>query len=173
MRLLFSIVPLLLATSLPAAAQVAPRVAFPGGFAPGQVPCVKQADGSCLPVSAADPLPVSSASAPTRDANGDLRVPTVTVTPFFVALAANTSTELLPASPSRIGYDVQCAGTAAVALSRTHAALASASPAPGGADVVIPAGATPYFQPAYVSNAGVTAFTATAQACWGVSYARQ
>lgn len=113
------------------------------------------------------------AALPARDTNGDLRVPTVTMTPFFVSLAANTSTTVLAASASRVGYDVQCTGSAAIGISRTGATLTSATPSAGGADLVIPAGTTPYFQPAYVSGAGVTAYTGTAQSCWGNSYARQ
>lgn len=231
-------------------------VQFPAGYAPGYSICVKQTNGTCVPVSNDNPLPVTggtggpggstptgsagspnanvvtvqgisggtvlpvagpltdaqlrasgvpvtgafyqatqpisaaslplpagastlagqnamTAALPAKDANGDLRVPTVTVTPFFVSIAANTSTTVLAASATRIGYDVQCTGAAAIGISRTGATLTSATPAAGGADLVIPAGTTPYFQPAYVSGAGVTAYTGTAQSCWGNSYARQ
>ncbi|MEG3092119.1 hypothetical protein [Sphingomonas sp. PB1R3] len=34
-------------------------VQFPGGYAPGSAPCVRQADGSCVPVGPAAPLPVA------------------------------------------------------------------------------------------------------------------
>jgi len=115
----------------------------------------------------------TTAALPARDANGDLRVPTMTVTPFRVELSANTSTELLGPSTTRTGYEVQCTGTADVTLSRVHATLTAALPTAGGGDWVIPAGAKPAYIPAYVSGAGVTAYTGTAQACWGVSYARQ
>lgn len=107
------------------------------------------------------------------DTNGDLRLPTVTVTPWYVSLAANTSTTLLAASSSRIGFDIQCA-SGGVGISRTGVALTSATPSSGGADLVIPTSSTPpYFSPAYVSKSGVTGYTATSQACWGVSYAQQ
>lgn len=122
---------------------------------------------------AAGNLRTTQANAPARDGNGDLRVPTVTVTPFYVSLAANTSTELLGPSATRIGYELQCAGSAAVAISRIHATLTSAIPSAGGADWVIPAGTNAAYIPAYVSGLGVTAYTGTAQACWGVAYARQ
>lgn len=48
-----------------ATAQTGSSVQFPAGWAPGQSPCVKQGDGTCVPVSASNPLPVSSASAGT------------------------------------------------------------------------------------------------------------
>lgn len=35
-------------------------VQFPAGYAPGSSPCVKQADGSCSPVSPTMPLPVAA-----------------------------------------------------------------------------------------------------------------
>lgn len=46
----------------PIAAQTASEVRAPGGFAPMQAPCVRQAGGACLPVSATVPLPVSTRS---------------------------------------------------------------------------------------------------------------
>jgi hypothetical protein len=130
-----------------------------------------------VPISAASlPLPAGAAIAakqPTLDTNGDIRLPTYTVTPFFVSIAASTSTTLLASSATRIGFDVQCA-TGGVGISRTGATLTSATPSSGGADLVIPASANAYFTPSYVSKtAAVTAYTGTAQACWGVSYAQQ
>ena len=35
-------------------------VQFPGGYAPGSAPCVRQPDGSCVPVGPAAPLPVAA-----------------------------------------------------------------------------------------------------------------
>jgi len=43
----------------PCAAQTANSVKAPAGYAPVQAPCVQQADGGCLPVSATNPLPVT------------------------------------------------------------------------------------------------------------------
>jgi len=40
-------------------AQTASSVQAPAGYAPMQAPCVKQTDGTCVPVSAANPLPVT------------------------------------------------------------------------------------------------------------------
>ncbi|WP_380787225.1 hypothetical protein [Sphingomonas sp. R86521] len=45
--------------SLASAQSVGSSVIFPSGWAPGQSVCVKQVDGTCVPVSAANPLPVS------------------------------------------------------------------------------------------------------------------
>jgi hypothetical protein len=39
--------------------QTASSVMYPAGWAPGMSPCVKQVDGTCLPVSAANPMPVT------------------------------------------------------------------------------------------------------------------
>lgn len=40
-------------------AQTASSVQAPAGYAPMQAPCVKQADGTCEPVTAAKPMPVT------------------------------------------------------------------------------------------------------------------
>ncbi|MDY0958866.1 hypothetical protein SOM26_09240 [Sphingomonas sp. CFBP8993] len=46
--------------AIPGGAQtMGSSVQFPGGYAPGSAPCVRQADGSCVPVGAAAPLPVA------------------------------------------------------------------------------------------------------------------
>jgi len=116
----------------------------------------------------------TTAALPAKDVNGDLRVPTVTVAFFFASLPANSSTEVLAASTTRIGYEIQCAGTAPVAISSTHATLTAVTPsASNAADMVIPQGTFPAYIPAYVSGLGVTAYSGTAQACWGKTYARQ
>ncbi len=53
----------LVSIAMPAAAQsVGSSVVFPSGWAPGQAPCIKQVDGTCVPVSAANPLPVAGRS---------------------------------------------------------------------------------------------------------------
>ncbi len=53
----------------PCAAQTASSVQVPAGYAPIQAPCVKQPDGSCLPVSAANPMPVTGATGGGGDAS--------------------------------------------------------------------------------------------------------
>ena len=52
-------------------------VQFPSGWAPGQAPCVRQGDGTCVPVSAAAPLPTAATAidaslgtVPAASANG-------------------------------------------------------------------------------------------------------
>lgn len=66
----------LLATSA-AAQSTGSSVQFPSGWAPGQAPCVRQANGSCVPVSADAPLPTATTAIdaslgtiPTASANG-------------------------------------------------------------------------------------------------------
>lgn len=62
----------------PAVAQsTGSSVIFPSGWAPGQAPCIKQADGTCVPVSASTPLPTAAtaidaslATVPAGSANG-------------------------------------------------------------------------------------------------------
>lgn len=113
---------------------------------------------------------------PAKDGNGDLRVPTVSVTAIYVYLSANTSTEILAASATTIGVELQCVGTADVGLSMVHATLTKAVPDNGGSgnvDTVLPAGSKPMYVASYVSGSGITAYTTTAQACWGKRYARQ
>jgi len=110
---------------------------------------------------------------PQRDTNGDLRLQTVTLTPFFVSLAANTSTTILAINAARVGFDIQCA-TGGLTLSRIGAAITAALPTNGGGDLAMPGTTLTYFTPAYASKIqAVTGYTATAQACWGVSYAQQ
>lgn len=125
-------------------------------------------NSSALPAGAA-----TAAKQASLDTNGDQRLQSVTLTPFYVALTANTSTTILAVSAARVGFDIQCA-SGGVAVSRTGATLTSATPSAGGADLVIPASANAYFTPAYASKTqAITGYTATAQACWGMSYAQQ
>lgn len=56
--LLFLLLPLALFAGQ-AHGQTAGSIQFPSGYAPGQAPCTAQTDGTCAPVSAATPLPVS------------------------------------------------------------------------------------------------------------------
>lgn len=44
---------------MPAHAQTASSVQAPGGYAPMQAPCIRQTDGSCVPVSPIAPLPTA------------------------------------------------------------------------------------------------------------------
>lgn len=80
-------------------------VQFPAGYATGQSPCVKQADGSCLPVSATTPLPVASAATAVTGADGS---GTVTTSGVFQPLQA--------ANPARKGCTVQNTSTVAEQL---------------------------------------------------------
>lgn len=60
MKMLFrAALALLVVSAWPAHAQNATSVQAPAGFAPMQAPCVKQVDGTCVPVSAANPMPVT------------------------------------------------------------------------------------------------------------------
>ncbi len=52
---------MILTWAVPGAAQTTgSSVQFPGGYAPGSAPCVRQFDGSCVPVGPAAPLPVAA-----------------------------------------------------------------------------------------------------------------
>ncbi|WP_294278299.1 hypothetical protein [uncultured Sphingomonas sp.] len=52
---------MILTWAVPGAAQtMGSSVQFPGGYAPGSAPCVRQSDGSCVPVGPAAPLPVAA-----------------------------------------------------------------------------------------------------------------
>ena len=53
----------MLMPALAAAQSVGSSVIFPSGWAPGQSVCVKQPDGTCVPVGPAAPLPVRGGSA--------------------------------------------------------------------------------------------------------------
>jgi hypothetical protein len=50
---------LALAAASPALAQSGSSVVFPMGYAPGESPCVKQSNGTCVPVDAANPMPTA------------------------------------------------------------------------------------------------------------------
>lgn len=77
----------------PAFAQDAASVRAPAGFAPVQAPCVKQADASCLPVSAAAPLPIDTIVRASSVDRG--------------ALVSTTAVTLMPANSLRRGYVIQ------------------------------------------------------------------
>lgn len=85
----------------PAVAQDATSVRAPAGFAPVQAPCVKQPDNSCTPVSAANPLPVSSAGGGTTDTV----VKSASVDRG--ASVGTTAVTLMPANAARRGFQIQ------------------------------------------------------------------
>ena len=95
-RLLFAALALLAA---PAAAQVGSGVFFPAGPAPGSSPCVKQADGTCVPVSATNPLPVDTVTRSTATDRG--------------GLFGTTAAQLMPANAARRGIHLQNQSTSA------------------------------------------------------------
>ena len=60
---LFALLAALACALLPSAAvaqATGSSVQFPLGWTPGQAPCVRQGDGTCVPVSAATPLPTAA-----------------------------------------------------------------------------------------------------------------
>lgn len=81
---------LLSSLALPAAAQTASSIQAPAGYAPMQAPCVRQADGTCVPVSTTAPMPTGPVAITLADVS-------VTVS---TAQAAGTA-PLLPANPAR------------------------------------------------------------------------
>lgn len=108
------LLPLLLLASLlaaPAAAQPGSWVQFPNGWAPGTSPCTKQVDGTCVPVSAAAPLPVTS---PATTESG---------TAAQTVQGAETSGTTAAARPIGIGCVASAVGlTAVTAGQRVNAA---------------------------------------------------
>ncbi|WP_267387631.1 hypothetical protein [Sphingomonas sp. GC_Shp_3] len=91
----------------PAHAQTASSVQAPGGFAPMQAPCVRQSDGSCVPVSPVAPWPITQgplAAAISTPLAGT--VTSGTVTPSSGAAGfANGSAVIGPLTP-QLGRDV-------------------------------------------------------------------
>jgi hypothetical protein len=91
------------------------------------------------------------------------------VTKTSTALAANTSTTIAAANPSRISFGIQCA-TGGVSVDETGAALTGA--AVGNGTLFIPSGTGPYFTPPIATLTALTAYTATAQTCVVTEYLR-
>lgn len=85
-----------------------------------------------------------------------------------VTLTANTSTTLVAANDQRIAIEIQCDGAATVGVSRTGAALTSATAAP----LVIPTGSYPLYTMPVATLTAVTAYTGTGQTCRVTEYLR-
>jgi hypothetical protein len=92
--------------SLASAQSIGSSVIFPSGWAPGQSVCVKQVDGTCVPVSAANPLPTTGGGG---GSSGPARA-TSTTTPGSVT-TANTYQSALASNTSRNGCTIQNTST--------------------------------------------------------------
>jgi hypothetical protein len=94
-------------SGVPVHAQTASSVQAPGGYAPMQAPCVRQSDGSCVPVSPVAPLPTAQgplAAAVSTPLAGT--VTTTTVDPSSGAAGfANGSAVIGPLTP-QLGRDI-------------------------------------------------------------------
>ena len=88
-----------------AVAQSGTSVQFPAGWAPGTSVCVKQVNGTCLPVSVDNPLPVTGASGGSASAGA-----TSATTASVPATTAPTS--LLAANTNRAGASITNDSTA-------------------------------------------------------------
>lgn len=135
----------------------ASSVQAPAGYAPMQAPCVKQANGTCIPVSADNPLPVTGggggggtvtaqgtdgtiARTLRTDNRGGLAPAQGVATTTRTTLAASAPTALEAAAVTgRMGLMVQLesALTANLFLCTTQAASCSAT----SYDAIVPSGA--------------------------------
>jgi hypothetical protein len=98
--------------SLASAQSTGSSVIFPSGWAPGQSVCTKQVDGSCVPVSAANPFPVTGGGG--GGATGPTRA-TSTTTPGSVT-TANTYQSALASNTSRNGCTIQNTSTSTMRI---------------------------------------------------------
>lgn len=138
-------------------AQTATQITAPGGWAPMNAPCIRQSNGSCVPVSADNPLPVTGSVAGgggtvtaqgtdgttartlRTDTRGGLVPAQGAAATTRTTLTASTVATLSAASANRTGLTVQLetALTANLYLCTTQAASCSAT----SYDALIPSGA--------------------------------
>jgi hypothetical protein len=91
----------------PASAQTASSVQAPGGYAPMQAPCVRQGDGSCVPISPISPLPTAQgplAAASSTPLAGTVTASTVNPTSGAAGFASGAAV-IGPMAP-QLGRDI-------------------------------------------------------------------
>ena len=106
------------------------------------------------------------------DATGALvppQAPSAAITQTVTAVAATTSTTIAAASATAIAVEIQCDGTAPVAIDRKGGTLTSLAAAP----LVLPQTAYQLYVMPIATTSAITAYTATAQTCRVTQYARQ
>ncbi|WP_088183563.1 hypothetical protein [Sphingobium sp. Z007] len=141
-------------------------VQAPNGWAPMHAPCVKQVDGTCVPVSAAAPLPVTSGSDGTTarslrtDSRGGLVPAQGVVASTRTTLTASTATAIEAGGVSVRTLEsifTEAALTANVYICTTQATSCSAAIY----DFLIPsgAGAGTVFTPPFATTGRLYAFS--------------